>query len=278
VISLCFLVKMLTISQLHIYPVKSLAGLSVPSSLVTDRGLQYDRRWMVVTPQNQFLTLRDYPKMALLRTALTDTHLLIESGQQPGQPLRVPVAVDEAELADVTIWNWTGPAKDAGREAAEWLSDHLGGACKLVFMPDQTRRPVDTTSGYHPAGKVTSFADAYPFLLLGEASMADLNTRLPEPMSLLRFRPNLVFAGGMPYQEDRIEAFCINGLSFTGLENCARCQIPNVDPVTGIPSPDRQPLKTLARYRTVNRNIIFGRNVVHSGTGRVSVGDELILV
>ena len=268
---------MLTLSQLYIYPVKSLAGFSVPSAVVTDRGLQHDRRWMLVDARNRFLTLREFPKMALLHTALTGHELVITSTEKPTQPLVVPFRQDEGSLEDVTIWNATVAAKSVGNETAGWFSDQLGGACKLVFMPDSSHRPVNTTSGYKPAGKLTSFADAYPFLLLGESSMADLNSRLPAPLSILRFRPNLVFSGGAPYQEDQIDAFQINGISFTGLENCARCKVPNVDPATGTVNTDNQPLKTLAKYRNVDRNIIFGRNTVHTGTGVIQVGDELVL-
>lgn len=268
---------MLTISQLYIFPVKSLAGFSVPSAVVTDRGLQHDRRWMLVDANNQFLTLREFPRMALLHTALTDIALVMHSSENTDSLLTVSFETDGDSLEDVTIWNATVRAKSVGKEAADWFSDQLGGHCKLVFMLDSSHRPVDTTSGYKPSGKLTSFADAYPFLLLGESSMDDLNGRLSAPMSILRFRPNLVFAGGVPYEEDHINEFNINGISFTGLENCARCKIPNVDPATGTISADNQPLKTLAKYRNVNRNIIFGRNTVHAGTGVINVGDELVL-
>ena len=145
-------------------------------------------------------------------------------------------------------------------------------------MPDVSMRPVDTTSGNSPKGKFTSFADAYPFMMLGEASMSDLNNRLKVPVSVKRFRPNMVFSGGIPYQEDKIEKFVINQIGFMGLENCARCKIPNIDPDTGILNKDKEPLKTLATYRTKNGNINFGRNVIHSGSGFIRVGDEIHLI
>ena len=268
---------MLTVSQLFIFPVKSLAGFSVPTAVVTNRGLEHDRRWMLVDAHNQFLTLREYPKMALLHTALTNSQLVVTSSEQPASPLTIPFETNKHDGEDVTIWNATVRANSEGKEAADWFSGLLGVHCKLVFMPESSHRPVDTTSGYRPAGKFTSFADAYPFLLLGEASMNDLNSRLPEPVDIRRFRPNIVFSGGTSYQEDKIEHFTINGIPFTGLENCARCKIPNVDPATGTFSATNQPLKTLASYRNVNRNIIFGRNTVHGGTGTIRVGDALIL-
>ena len=268
---------MLKLSRLYVYPVKSLAGFSVESSQVSDRGLQHDRRWMLVDARNKFLTMREYPEMALLHTALTDNSLIVKNAKDPSQQIEVPFELGETTLEDVTIWNATVAARSVGQEAADWFSRQLGKPCKLVFMPEESLRPVDTSSGYHPPGKFTSFSDAYPFLLIGEASLQDLQHRANDEISMLRFRPNLVFSGGAPYQEDEFGDFTINGIPFTGLENCARCNVPNVDPETGVMSADRQPLKTLAKYRTVNRQIIFGRDLVHSGTGVVSVGDELVL-
>lgn len=268
---------MLKLSQLYIYPVKSLAGFSVESAVVTDRGLQHDRRWMLVDDKNKFLTQREYPEMALLHTSLTNHSLVVKDSRNPTDQIEVPFALPESELEDVTIWNATVAAQSVGAEAAAWLSKQLGRSCKLVFMPKESLRPVDTSSGYHPPGKFTSFSDAYPFLLIGEASLEDLQSRTNLPVSMLRFRPNLVFSGGLAYQEDEMEDFKINGIPFTGMENCARCNVPNIDPETAEVNPNRQPLKTLAKYRTVNRQIIFGRDVVHSGTGVVSVGDELVM-
>jgi uncharacterized protein len=265
---------MLKVSQLFIYPIKSLRGIAVESAWVTDRGLKHDRRWMLVNEQNRFLSQRELPKMALLQVALEKDGLRIKSSQ-PHADIIIPYDAEENGMEKVTIWNATCDARRVGEKIDNWFSDKLGLPCKLVFMPDESMRPVDTTSGYHPEGKYTSFADAYPFLLVGEASMQDLNNRLNEPVSVRRFRPNIVFSGGLPYQEDEMGDFTINNVHFTGLENCARCMVPNVDPETGISG--REPVKTLATYRLQNKKINFGRNVVHSGTGIIRVGDEISL-
>ena len=267
---------MLVVSQLLIYPIKSLSGISVPSAVVTDRGFEHDRRWMLVDPQNRGLTLRELPTMARLQPSIGKDGLTVRAVDQPVEDLFIPFdAADGQE--NVTIWNATCEARRVGTSVDDWFSKQLNTRCHLVFMPDATLRPVDTTSGYAPAGKFTSFADAYPFLLLGEASLNDLNGRLPNPVSMVRFRPNIVVEGGTPYREDTIEEFRINQVRFTGLENCARCQVPNVDPATGVPNPLKEPLRTLAKYRTQGKKIIFGRNVVPSGTGTVRVGDEIHL-
>ena len=257
---------------------KSLSGISISSSEVTNRGLKYDRRWMIVDENNQCLTLREYPKMALLDVEINEKGLMIKSREHLEMRLDIPFVSDTNNLENVTIWNATVQAKCVKSEANEWLSDILGGTCKLVYMPDESMRPVDTTSGYHPEGKLTSFADAYPFLLLGEASMDDLNARSEKQFSIHRFRPNIVFSGGLPYQEDSFENFTINDINFIGLENCARCKIPNVNPETGVLGSDNEPLRTLSKYRLRNKNIEFGRNLVHDGTGIIRVGDELKLL
>jgi uncharacterized protein len=267
----------LTISQLYIYPIKSLGGIAVSQSNVTDRGLEFDRRWMLVDEENQFLTIREFPKMTRLHLELIEGGIKVNAVEQ-NSSISIQTNAHLEEIIEATIWNASVKSHPYPDEINQWFSEMLGGKCKLVYMPDESSRPVDTTSGYHPAGKFTSFADAYPFLLLSEESMNDLNTRFEEPLSILRFRPNIVFSGGKPYQEDEIEDFEINGVQFTGLENCARCGIPNVNPETGILEKDREPLKTLSKYRMNNKNIQFGRNTVHSNTGIIHVCDELKVV
>lgn len=269
---------MLTISQLFVYPIKSLSGISISSSEVTNRGLKYDRRWMIVDKNNQFLTLREYPQMALLDVEIKENGLMIMSREYPAMKLDIPFIEDSNNLEMVTIWNATVQAKPVKNQIDEWLSDMLGVTCRLVYMPNQSMRPVDTTSGYSPDDKYTSFADAYPFLLLGDASMKYLNSRSEKQFSIERFRPNIVFLGGLPNQEDFFEKFLINDAYFTGLENCARCKIPNVNPKTGMFGVDNEPLKTLSKYRLKNKSIEFGRNVVFDGVGTISVGDELKLI
>ena len=268
---------MLTVSQLYVFPIKSLAGIAVSSALVTDRGFEHDRRWMLIDPQNRFMTQREFPKMTRLQPALEERSLRIQSLEYSIDDLTIPLAITEERTEAVTIWNATCAAKRVGKQVDDWFSEVLGTDCRLVYMPDDSLRPVDTTSGYAPEGKFTSFADAYPFLLMGEASLEDLNGRLAHPVSILRFRPNIVFSGGTPYQEDQVEDFHINGVQFTGLENCARCNVPTVDPATGVMASDKEPLRTLTKYRLQNRKIILGRNVVHRGTGTVRVGDEMKL-
>jgi uncharacterized protein YcbX len=142
-------------------------------------------------------------------------------------------------------------------------------------MPDASKRPVAPSSGLKPGGKFTSFSDAYPFLLLSEESIQDLNKRSGRTFTIERFRPNLIIKGGSPYLEDNLTNFQIGKVSFEGLEKCARCAVPNIDPGTGIPDKDQEPTRTLSSYRRQGNHIYMGMNLVHSGTGEVRVGDEL---
>ena len=268
---------MLNISKLFIYPIKSLRGISVQSALVTDRGLQYDRRWMIVDENNKFLSLRTIPKMALLKVEMKDGGMKIISLEHAGNDFQIQFDHVENDLESVTIWNATVEARRVGKDADGWFSEMLGVNCKLVFMPDNSKRPVNTTSGFAPQGKFTSFADAYPFLMVGQSSMDDLNLRMQIPLAIERFRPNIVFSGGFPYQEDGMEDFKIGQINFTGLENCKRCMVPNIDPDKGVLNSDKEPTKTLSEYRLRDKKIEFGRNVVHQGSGLISVGDEIHL-
>jgi uncharacterized protein len=265
----------LVLSNIMIYPIKSMGGFSVHSAAVTDRGLAFDRRWMLVDMDGQFITQREHAQLALVQVAIENNQLVLTDQFSGLGSITIPFAAFGEKELDATIWNATCTAQLAAKYVNEWFTELLQKPCQLVFMPETTRRPVDTTSGYKPAGKLTSFADAYPFLLLGEAAVADLNTRLKQKVNISRFRPNLVFSGGTAYMEDEMKEFYINGVHFIGLENCARCSMITINQQTA--EKTKEPMTVLATYRKVGNNVIFGRNVVHTGTGIVNVGDELII-
>ena len=147
----------------------------------------------------------------------------------------------------------------------------LGIPCRLVYMPNETARITDQR--YTPENSITSFSDAYPFLIIGQASLDDLNNRLNEPLPMNRFRPNIVFTGGAPYQEDTMHTFSIGNIIFHGVKLCARCIMTTIDQATAMRY--KEPLKTMARYRFKNNKIMFGQNLVHKGLGEISVGDAL---
>lgn len=138
-------------------------------------------------------------------------------------------------------------------------------------MPEETHREVDQR--YAQPGMITSFSDAYPFLLIGQGSLDDLNNRLAEPLPMNRFRPNIVFTGGQAFDEDLMNHIKIAGIDFYGAKLCARCVLTTINQETAVKA--KEPLKTLATYRLKNKKILFGQNLIHEGTGVISVGSTL---
>jgi len=263
---------MLQISQLYIYPIKSLGGIALNEAIITDRGFQYDRRWMLVDCNNQFISQRDVHQMALMKLSIAEdgisvTHSVKESSHT------IPFHTTKNEFAAVTIWDDTCTGQFVSDEADEWFSTILEIPCRLVYMPDNTHRITDQR--YTSENSITSFSDAYPFLLIGQSSLDDLNSRLAEPLPMNRFRPNIVFTGGEPYREDMMHTFTIGNITFYGVKLCARCVMTTINQDNG--TTGKEPLKTLARYRFKNNKIMFGQNLAHKGLGEIRVGDELVV-
>lgn len=268
---------MFNITQLHIYPVKSLAGIAVQEALVTERGFQYDRRWLLIDENNRFLTQREIGALALLQTEITPENLLIRHRTKPElDVLQVPLQTNSRERFTVQIWDDFCDALAVDDAADAWLSKALESTTRLVYLPDDSPRQVEPERVQMPMN--VSFADAYPYLLLGENSLADLNQRLAEPVQMNRFRPNLVFAGGAPYQEESWSDLLVGAVPFRGIKPCGRCILTTTDQDTGLRHKGGDPLKTLATYRTQGNKVLFGMNLIALGTGVIKVGDELIVL
>ncbi|MCC3151997.1 MOSC domain-containing protein [Hymenobacter sp. BT770] len=267
----------LTLTGLYLYPVKSLGGYPVPEADVTARGLRYDRRWLLVDERNRFMTQRQQPELALLTVAPAYNGFLISHRQRPDLlPLFVPFEATPERTLFVTIWDDMAWAWRATPEADEWMAEALGRPCRLVYMSDMVRRDVEPE--LNPEGQLVSFADAYPFLLIGETALADLNARLAEPVPMNRFRPNLVFEGGVAYEDDNWADFQIGTVPFRAVRGCGRCVLTTIDQQTAIKSPVGDPLRTLFTYRQVDNNAMFGQNVTGYGAGRLRVGDALTVL
>jgi uncharacterized protein YcbX len=264
---------MLQLSGLYIYPVKSLAGIAVRSAKVTDRGLEHDRRWMLVDANNRFISQREAPKMALLHPSITADGIHITDTVNLQQYL-IPFKPISNQLTTATVWDDTCTAQYVSPDADAWFTKAIGIDCRLVYMPDESLRGVDPD--YAPDDKVTSFADAYPFLLISQASMDDLSERTGEAISVNRFRPNLVFTGGTPYIEDEMARFRIDDIDFYGVKICARCPIPGIDQETALRV--KEPLKTLNSYRRLRNKVWLGQNLIHTGAGTISVGDTITIL
>ena len=264
------------ITQLFTYPIKSLGGIALPEIKTEIRGLQYDRRWMLIDQEGVFLSQREFPKMALLRPEISSSDLWVRPLNNEQEIIEIPLAPPTpSSPIQVRIWNDFCQATLVGPKQDEWFSDFLGTSCRLVFMPDHSHRPVNPK--YAHEGEQVSFADGYPYLIIGESSLADLNQRLEEPVPMNRFRPNIVFSGGLPFEEDQWTNFKIGNTSFRGIKPCARCQITTID--QGTAQVGKEPLRTLAQYRRKGNGVVFGQNACwmpkNSEAESIKIGDIL---
>lgn len=242
------------------------------SALLEPRGLQYDRRWMLVDDDGMFITQRTLPRMALITPRIGEEHLEIEAPDM--EPLLVPLTIHIHQTDPVQVWDDSVEAVSLGDEASEWFSEFLGDHCKLVAMAESSVRYIDEDFAHNR--EQVSFADGFPLLLISQGSLADLNARLPRPLLMNRFRPNLVVRGCEPYAEDSWKEIMIGNVKMSVVKPCSRCVITTVDPDTG--SKDLEPLRTLATYRAVRGKVMFGQNVLHASNGTLSVGDQARII
>lgn len=262
---------MLQVSELYIYPVKSLGGIALDKAEITDRGFKYDRRWMLIDDNNRFLTQREHYNMALFKLQLTAEGIVVRFEEDA---FTIPFQPQTTITEQVTIWEDTCAATIVSDNANTWFSEKMQIPCRLVYMPENSLRKVDTA--YAKQEEIVSFADGYPFLLIGQASLDELNGRLPSAVPMNRFRPNIVFTGGTPFQEDEMQQFRIGDINFFGVKPCGRCVMTTVDQQTAVKG--KEPLKTLASYRTSNKKVLFGQNLLHKGVGVIHKHDQLHLL
>lgn len=257
------------LSGIYIYPIKSAAGISLSTAQVSDRGLQYDRRWMLVDEQGKFLSQRQLPAMALIEVQLQENQLVVNAPNQP--TLSIPLQPDNRPCIRVQIWQDVCDAIPLGQETSQWFSQFLGTNCQLVYMPDHSFRPVNPR--YASDKHQVSFADGYPFLLISEASLEDLNQRLDQPIPMNRFRPNLVVSGCKAFAEDNWHHICIGQVTFQVVKPCQRCIITTIDQSKGIQG--KEPLPTLAKYRLQQGKILFGQNLIQKNQGILQLGNTV---
>ncbi|MBS1949529.1 MAG: Flavodoxin reductases (ferredoxin-NADPH reductases) family 1 [Cytophagales bacterium] len=262
------------LSEIWIYPIKSLGGVRVKSVRVLEKGLERDRRWMLIDQKNTFMTQRLYPQMTLFKLQLTNNNLQVTHQENT---ISIPAEKkDGRQSIRATIWNDQVDVVEGSSAFSQWFSDRLKMNCKLVFFPEKNLRPVDLN--YQQNHEHVSLADAFPFLLIGEESLADLNSRLKEPILMNRFRPNFVFSGGQAYEEDNWKNFLIGKNKFAVVKPCARCVIPTINQDTG--TKGSEPLATLTTYRKKDNKVLFGQNVLGVNINtheEVHEGDEIVL-
>jgi uncharacterized protein YcbX len=259
----------LTLTGIRIYPIKSLAGIMRSQARVLGKGLEYDRRWMLVDEYGVFLTQRVHGTMALFDVHESPQGFVITFA---GDSITLPFDPgNPVNPFEVQIWDDRVVAFEVNREFSAWFSRKLDIQCRLMAFPESNPRQIETT--FAANGENVSLADAYPLMIIGEASLADLNARLREPLTMNRFRPNLIFSGGAPYEEDTWNEFSIGGEQFNGVKRCARCVLTTINPLTGVKGVE--PLKTLATYRRRKNKIFFGQNVIARTRNEIRVGDTI---
>lgn len=264
----------MTISEIFIYPIKSLAGISLQKVNITDRGPQYDRRWMLVDNQNRFITQRKFPEMALLQPQIQGDQLSITHKTRDIPPLLVGMLPEAGEVIRATVWGYECNTLAVSRYADVWLSEVLQTDCRLVYMPDASIIPV--AEKHQRAGEINSLSDGLPFLIAGQASLEQLNSLMKKPVAMDRFRTNFVFTGGQPYEEDNWKKIRIGEVIFYPVTRRGRCVMTNVNQETGVK--ENEPFHTLSIYRNTGDKVIFGMGMIHEGGGHVCVGDKVEVI
>lgn len=259
---------MVRITGLNIYPVKSCRGIALTQARLTETGFAHDREWLVITPERRFLTQRERPQLAQIETAITGDNLVLRKPN--GAELKLPLDLTGPEV-EVAIWRDKANAFDAGDEAASWLTEHLGKPSRLVRFDKRRKRAQnnDWTGGIDAQAQ---FSDGYPWLLISQGSLDELNRRLPQPLPMNRFRPNIVVDGLPPFGEDSVDEFVSGAVRLKVAKPCDRCVITTTDQISGERTGE-EPLKTLKEFRFDRnlRGVLFGQNMILTG----GLGEQL---
>jgi len=269
-----------TVTGLFIYPVKSLGGISLSEADLTARGFKYDREWLIVDRENHFVTQREIARMALIATSIDEAANCLTL-RLPDQDTILSIPLTEVQKSDskkkletisVQVWNDRAEAYVESAEVNSALSRYLGQDLRLVRMAPGYRRQVD--EHYAPGeDNIVGFADGFPFLIISDESLEDLNERLEYPLPMNRFRPNITTRGGGPYAEDSWDKIKIAEVELAIVKPCARCVITTID--QDCAEQGKEPLRTLANYRKKDSKILFGQNAIFKGSGHISVGDTV---
>lgn len=266
----------LFVSKLNIYPIKSAAGLSLKAMQLNPMGPECDRRWMIVDSNNVFITQRKFSKMCLLNVNLTSQGLELSSEGYSPCSVTIP---EDRHLIESSVWGSDAHGLDCGDHVAQWLSDFLGKSCRLIYMPDDYQRAVDTN--YVKDNEKVAFADGFPLLVTSQSSLDDFNSKLSMSnpgleIGMNRFRPNIVISGNDAYAEDEWQIIRIGDIEVSLVKPCSRCIMPSINPASG--QKEIAVNQTLQKYRKRGRDTFFGQNAVYSTLGEISLGDEVTII
>ncbi len=260
--------RVFRLSQINVFPIKSLGVVRLSQAQITPQGLANDRRWMLVDQQGRFISQRECSQLSQFKVSLGDDTIDV---QHRSDRIQLPAQLDSGQQIEVSIWSDQCAGFLADDDVNDWFSEQLSLNCRLVYMGAKHQRLVDPN--FSVGDDLVSFADGFPHLIIGESSLQDLNQRLPQPVSMDRFRTNFVFTGGDAYAEDGWRKIRIGETVMRVVKPCARCTLTTADPETG--EKGKEPLRTLASYRSIDGGVMFGQNLLHESLGQVAVGDRI---
>ena len=272
----------IVVEEIRIHPIKSLPGIRVHSARVLSKGLENDRRWMLVDEEGKFMTQRTLPAMSGFRLEMNGRSVKVMTRHIKQEPIEFPLQPDMTEPTlsqNCTIWDDQVLVSEPFPDLSRWFSEALGVDCRLMYFPEDHARPIDPD---HRPGESSdkvyhvSLADGYPVLLANAASLEELNSRLSLPVTMDRFRPNIVLRGLTPYAEDTMRRFRVGHCSFEAVKTCPRCNLITIDPETGLSAPE--PLSALSEYRKKGNKVLFGMDCVPLKEETIYEGDEITLL
>ncbi|WP_289664856.1 MOSC domain-containing protein [Flavobacterium panacagri] len=257
------------VTEIYIYPIKSLAGISLQSAKAEEMGFENDRRWMLIDAENQMLTQREHRIMSQFYPQISDVKISITFENKKHE-----FSIDESleNTIEVNVWDDQSEVVEVSHETSKWFSQHLGFECKLVKILKNGARKHESSRLQETFN--VSLADGYPYLLIGTESLDFLNEKLEEKITIKRFRPNIVVSTKKAHEEDDFTTFKIGDVQFKNIKPCGRCVMVNNDPENG--RLKKEPLKTLSKYRNVNNSVLFGTNIISLNSGNIKVGDVLV--
>jgi len=263
------------LKSIYIYPVKSLGGIELSEAKMEVHGLEFDRRWILIDDRGKFVTQRNDAKLTQIKTAIQDGFLVLKTKGQ--MDLQIPLVQKNTTSEEVKIWADLSQGIDAGTDAAKWFKSAIGIDCRLLKMaPDAIRT---SSIPFRKGAKKVSFADSQPILITNESSLEELNARLDSPVPMNRFRTNFVVKASQPFEEDNWKFFTIGNTKFKVTKACGRCNVINIDQITGATT--KEPFETLSTYRFFNKNVNFGMRCKLAGgseeTSVIRVGDEVLV-
>ncbi|MFT6985155.1 MAG: 2Fe-2S type ferredoxin [Psychromonas sp.] len=257
---------MQTLTDIYIYPIKSVKAISQPAAHVEEKGLHFDRRYMLIDEQGKFITGRTHPQLTQIEVQFSRKLLLVSGPNMPILTINPDNFTQEIQTSQV--WEDNVNAIHCHHDYDLWFSDYLQQPCSLVFFGKETQRLIKNRDTQ------VSFADGYPLLLVNQTSVDFLNARLQSPVTALHFRPNIVVNGDFPFIEDSWARIKIGEVEFEVSKPCSRCLFINVDPQSG-KADKEEPLNTLAKFRYHQGNIDFGQNLIPLNSGMIRAGDEI---